>query len=123
VGRGGRGRAMPLLFDAGLGSLLLQLVTVDGVMRHPIDLVEICDLPQGFLRKRQFSFERMQDDAFQQVTQREFLQFRQALQNLQQVLFDPNTRLYAFNFDHVLNLQAVGTRYQCTSVPLNGTLV
>jgi len=65
----------------------------------------------------------MQDDAFEQVTQREFLQFRQALKHLQQVLFDPNTCLYAFNFDHAINPPSGGTMYQCTGVPRDGTLV
>src|SRR6516165_3815065 len=88
------------LSRADSGLLLFELVAVAGAQRQAVDLLEFCDLDNGFLAERRFAFESVQHDAFEKVAQGEIFQFGKRLQDFQQAFFDANSGLNAFNFDH-----------------------
>src|SRR5580692_3643740 len=75
-------------------------MAVAGAKRQTVDLLQVGDLREAFLGKCRPSFEGMQHDAFEQISEGKILEFRQGFQHLQEPLLDPDSGLYALDFDH-----------------------
>lgn len=61
--------------------------------------LEICNAAASLLAKRMLPIEGMKHDALQQITERHIMVFGQALQHLEQTLFQPDASLNSINDD------------------------
>jgi len=62
-------------------------MTVGGTKRHVVDLSQLDDLRQGFLRKRMLAFKSVQYDALEQIPERQIFQFGQGPSTLSEAAF------------------------------------
>jgi hypothetical protein len=69
---------------------------------------EVLDAPQGFRLKRAFSVERVQDDAFEQIAQRQIVIFGERFQDFEQALLDANAGLHSL-YDEFAMFCHIGT--------------
>src|SRR5438128_1186369 len=71
-----------------------QPVTGFGVEIEMIDFFQIDNSPASLITERVTAIKRMQDDALQQITERQIVILSQRFQNLEQTFFYANSRLH-----------------------------
>src|ERR1700733_9135514 len=74
-------------------------MAVGGSERQAVDFAELLDLAEGFFAEGSFAFEGVEHDAFEEVSEAEVFEFGNGLQDFEQVLFDTDSGLDAFDYD------------------------
>lgn len=72
-----------------------------------INPLQIGDALQRFLAKRTLAIERVQDDSFEQVTEREVMIVCQRPEHLQKPLLDAHTRLDPYDIESIATFSPV----------------
>jgi hypothetical protein len=76
-----------------------------------VELFQFPDLPQTGQVEGALSFERVENDAFKEVTERQIVIAGKGAEDLQNALFHADAGLHPFDYVFV-------SWYQCTKVPL-----
>jgi len=82
-----------------------------------VDLAELLDLPEGFFPEGSFAFEGVQYDAFEKISEAKVFEFGDRFQDFEQVLFDADAGLDAFDEDR---LSCHGTKVPRYVIVING---
>src|SRR4051812_34799581 len=72
-------------------------MTRSGIVSHAIDRFQLCDTSERFLAKGMFALECVQNDPFEEITQRDVIIFCQRFEDFHQLLLHARANLHPFN--------------------------
>src|SRR5690348_12425086 len=77
-------------------------MTGSGIVGHAIDCFQLCDASKGFLAKGMFALECVQNDPFEEITQRDVIIFSQRFEDFHQILLHARANLHPLNGNDLL---------------------